>query len=490
MKKRPIPVLFVAMIGTAFVGSGMLSVAQPKSPPVVQSVVPSSNISLAKGDSTLVTLKGANFIYISSAQLIRADAQAKLAAASPLQRTFPPKVSLTGVRTPTSLGLLLEAPASAPDGLYVLRLLAGGEAFDVPAEILKVNIIWGRPQITDYVPRQAPVGSTVTVRGKYFGDPSQPEKTQCLIRAGRAGETLREVAAEAVSFSPAELKVRVPDFANYGNFAVVTPGGRSPASSSLVFDPLYFHAFPPELFRSTGTLGVMKFWESQFVFANGDKNSVFIPSSAMRASGFPEAYYFDFPPYEKLVNLVIGSTKIRVRLNGTNRSLLTESLRTTNLDMLVDGIYLKVAAVFESQGVEFVGEYETQDILSKKITWHKFLDINIDNLTVYAALTPAFPSARDVMIQNVITSSTFNAGFVVLDTNISVDQTPIKDYIKSELEASLRNYFLSESFKSAFGPILGGFVQTLFGGANVHIIDVARADDGGMKLIGSTRWVR
>lgn len=371
-----------------------------------------------------------------------------------------------------------------------MRLIAGGTAFDVPQEILKIGVVWGRPQITDYVPRQPPVGEIVTIRGKYLGDPAQLDKCQCLIRAGRVGETVREVVAETVSFSPTEWRVRVPDWAIYGNFKIVTPGGTSWTPSGLAFDPIYLHIFPLDLFRETGTLGTLRFKESRFTFADGIQNSAYFPSSAMRAMGFQDAYYLTFPPYEKPVDLIVASTKYRIRLSGANRRSATESLGTTSLDMAVEGKALKVTAAFESDGIEFVGEYETRDILSGKIYWKKFLNINIDNLSIGVALTPYFLTPSQLVIQNAVATSSFNSGFVVLDTNISVDQTPIKDYIKRELETSLRNYFLSEDFRNAFLPILGGYVRSLFSGARVNFIDVYAASEGGMKLVGTTRLVR
>ena len=487
---KPVPVLVFATAALALCAGAAPAVAQPKSAPEVQSVVPSSNVVLAKGDATLITLKGANFVYVSAVELVRFDARSNPATVSPLPRAFPPKVSLTGTRTATSLGLRLEAPSSAPEGSYALRLIAGGTAFDVPQEILKIGVVWGRPQITDYVPRQTPIGEIVTIRGKYLGDPAQLDKCQCLIRAGRVGETVREVVAETVSFSPTEWRVRVPDWAIYGNFRIVTPGGTSSTPSGLAFDPLYLHIFPPDLFRETGALGILRFQESQFIFADGTQNSAFFPSGAMKGMGFQPAFYFTFPPYEKPVNLVVASTKYRIRLSGTDRRSITESLRTTSLDMAVDGTALKVTAAFESNGIEFVGEYETQDILSGKIYWKKFLNINIDNLNINVALTPSFLTASQMVIQNAVATSSFNPGFVVLDFNISVDQTPIKDHIKRELETSLRNYFLSEDFRNAFLPILGGHVRSIFGGARVNFIDVYAASAGGMKLVGTTRLVR
>jgi hypothetical protein len=299
------------------------------------------------------------------------------------------------------------------------------------------------------------------------------------------------VAAEIVSFSSTEVKVKVPDGAIYDNWAISSPGGGGYIPAGLFFDPLYIRTFPPNLFQADGTLGVLHFYDSQFIFADGPQNSVFIPSSAMRGMGFPEIYAFTFVPYEKYVNLLIGSTKIRVRLNGTNRRSHAESLQSTSLGMSVDGTTLKVDVKFESEGVEFFGEYETQDILSKMITWHRFLDVNIDNLSLTAVLTPSFFTAQDVRIQNVTVSSSFAPGFVVLDQNISVDNSPIKDYIKSEIEASLRNYLMSDAFRLAFLPIFGRQVQTLFQGSpRMSFIEVGRADDGGMKLTGSTRTVR
>jgi len=472
-------------------GLGLTAVAQPKSPPQVTAVSPVSNVSLAKGGSILLTLVGSNFVFVSSAEMVRADAPVKVSTVPPLRSTPGVKVTLTGVRSPTLLGILLEAPLSATDGLYILRLLAGGEAFDVPQGVFRVNVSWGRPQLADCIPRQAPIGTVVTVRGKYFGDPAHPDGTQVLGYVRQPGQPARKVAFELISLSTTEAKVRISDNAVYAQWDVVSPGGPAWEYPIVNFDPLYIRTFPPNLFQADGTLGVLHFYDSQFIFADGTQNSVFISSSAMRGMGFPEIYAFTFTPYEKYVNLFIGSTKIRVRLNGTNRRSHAESLQSTSLGMTVDGTALKVDVKFESEGVEFFGEYETQDILSKKITWHRFLDVNIDNLSLTAALTPTFFTAQDVRIQSVTVSSSFAPGFVVLDQNISVDNTPIKDYIKSELEASLRNYLMSDDFRLAFLPIFSGQVQTLFQGSPpMSFIEVGRASDGGMKLTGSTRPFR
>ena len=471
-------------------GLGLTAVAQPKSPPEVRSVLPFANVLLAKGASVIITLQGANLNYVTSARMVRAGVAVKTAVVTPSRPAPAVKVSLFGAQTSTTLGLLVEAPWSAPDELYVLRLSAGGEEFAVPKEVLYVKVYWPFSHINDWTPRQGPIGSIVTIRGKDFGDPSQPDLTHALIRAGHVGETVRDVQAEIVSFSPTEVKVKVPDGAIYDNWAISSPGGGGYVPSGLFFDPLYIRTLPRNLFQEGGTLGFLHFFESQFIFADGSQNSAFLPSSAMRAVGFEDRYLFNFPLYEKRVDFLIGSTKIRVRLNGANRLNPSESLDSTTLGLVVDGTAIKVDIKFESQGTEFVGEYETQDIFSKKITWHKFLDINIDNLALTATLTPTFLSPRDVRIQSVTASSSFTPGFVILDTNFSVDQTPIKDFIKSEIEKSLGNFLLSDYFQGTFLSVLGGHVQSLFQGDRVNIIDVERADDGGMKLVGSSRTVR
>ncbi len=486
--RKSISAVFAALSVATFLGAVSPADAQPKSPPQVTGVYPSSLLGLNKGDPRLITLYGSNFIYVSSVELLPSDAPAKEVAASPLRPAPGVKASLTGNRTPTTLGLLLEAPFAAPEGLYFLRLWAGGEAFDVPATTLKVTVGWGRPQILDCVPRQAPIGAVVTLKGKYFGDPARPERTQFLAWTQRPGVPANWTAAETVSLSPKEAKVRVPDLAVYARWDCITPGGRAWEFPVINFDPLYIRTLPPDLFQPGGALGILHFSESQFIFADGTQNSVFIPSSAMRGMGFPEIYIFTFPPYEKYINLLIGSTKIRVRLNGSNRRLQRESLHSTALNMAVAGPKLKVDIQFESEGVEFIGEYETQDILSKQITWHKFLDVNIDNLALTAELTPLLLSAQGAMIQSVTVSSSFVPGFVILDQNISVDNTPIKDYIKSELEASLKNYLMSGNFQGSFLPIFGNLTQSLFlGSPRMNVIEVAGADNGGMKLTGSTR---
>ena len=477
-----------------FCTTGLPAIAQPKSPPVVQSVLPASNIGLSKGDSKILTLQGSNFIYVSSVEMVLegTPAAAKAVAAAPTRAPSGLKASLTWNRTPTSLGILVEAPFTAPDGIYLLRLWAGGEAFDVSRELLRVTVAWARAQILDCIPRRAEVGAIITLKGKYLGDPARPSLSRFLTAVRPPGQfASRRIAAEIVALSSKEVQVRVPDSALYAQWTAETPAGPDWGFPSLPFDPLYIRTFPQNLFQKGGTLESVRFYESQFIFADGPKNSVFLPSSAMRGLGFPEIYLFDFPVYERPVNLLIGSTKYRVRLNGSNRSRWAESLQSTTLGLTVAGTAIKVDIAFESEGVEFVAEYETQDVFSKKITWHKFLDINIDNLSLSAAMTPQFISLRDVRMQSVTVSSSFAPGFVVLDQNISVDNSPIKDFIKTELEKSLSAYLLSDAFRTSFLAILSGQLQTLFLGCPyLNVIDVSVADDGGMKLTGSTRPAR
>lgn len=490
---KPVHALAVFTSVMAVLASAPSAVAQPKSPPVVQSVLPAANVGLSKGDSRILTLQGSNFIYVSSVEMVLegASVPAKVTPTLPLRPPPGIKASLTGSRTPTSLGVLIEAPFAAPDGVYLLRLWAGGEAFDFAREVLRVNVAWAKAQILDCQPRKGPVGSVVQLKGKYFGDPAQPDKTKFLIPVVQPNGLIGNGPMEKLSMSTTEATVRIPERAVYGILDAETPAGYSWRTPAIYFDPLYIRSLPPNLFKPEGTLGVLHFYESQFIFADGAQNSVFLPSSAMRGMGFPEIYTFTFPPYEKTINLVVGSVKYRVRLNGANRRSRAESLASTALGMAVDGATLKIDIAFESDGVEFVGEYETQDILSKKITWHRFLDIHIDNLALTAVLTPYFFTAQELRLQSVNVSSTFVPGFVILDRTISVDNTPIKDFIKSEVEASLRNYLLSDAFRLSFLSVLNNMVQTLFAGCpRLNVIEISRADDGGMKLAGSTRLAR
>lgn len=489
--KKPVPVLVVALTSSVLWGAGSPAVVQPKSPPVVTGVSPTSILSLAKGSPTPITLYGSNFIYVSSAEMIRSDAPARVGATAFPRPVVGVKASLTGSRTPTTLGLFLEAPFNAPDGLYFLRLWAGGEAFDVPLERFKASVSWGRPLVLSCSPTKAAVGSVVTVLGRHFGDPAQPDRTQVLGWVRPAGQNAHQAPFELLSLTSTEANVRIPDWAVYGTWDVITPGGNVGLFTPVSFDPLYVRTFPPNLFQPDGTLGSVRFYESQFIFSDGIDNSVFLPSSAMRGLGFQDRYSFSFPAYEKPVNLVVGSTKYRVRLNGSNRSSGAESLRSTSLGMTVTGKEIIVDVEFESAGVEFVAEYETQDIISKKIYWKKFLNINIDNLALTAGLTPQFLNLRDVLVQSVAVTSSFTPGFVVLDQTISVDNSPIKDFIKTELEKSLSAYLLSDAFRTSFLRILSGQTQMIFRDCPwLNVIDVSAADDGGMKLTGSTRPVR
>jgi hypothetical protein len=119
--KKSIPAVFIVLAGAAFLGSTSSAVAQPKSPPEVRSVLPFSNILLAKGASVIITLQGANFVYVSSARLVREGESLKTTAMAPSRLGRGVNVSLFGPRTATTLGLFVEAPWSTPDELYVLR---------------------------------------------------------------------------------------------------------------------------------------------------------------------------------------------------------------------------------------------------------------------------------------------------------------------------------------------------------------------------------
>jgi len=442
----------------------------------VQSASPAS-LNLERGGSATVTLQGAGLYNITRVQLMFDE---KIPAAGV-------SASLDGRPMGGSCSVTLRATWDAKEGSdFYLRLLAGGEYVYIPTTILKVAVVWPKPKITSF-PGKAPVGSVISIQGTGLGDYNQPDRTKVVISCD-FWYYLRPLYAELISVSPVEVKARVPNGAYYSPAAIVTPGGYAYAPGR--FEPQYIQHFAPDVFQPFGTLGsILHFTESWFAIAHGDNNSAFNPSSAMLGLGFQQIF-FTFPPYERRINLLVGSTTFRVRVNGSNRLNASESIRTTSFNVIVNGMSFVIYANFESYGTEFVGEYETQDIFSKKISWNHCLDLNIDNLKVSATMPitsdPAY-YPNQIRFGEIKISIEFSANFSVLGSPpFTIDQTPIKDYLQAEIEREAYKTFNSDGFKGMFNSFMNTYLRNLYQGTRVHTIQVQAAGDGGLDWVGLT----
>jgi hypothetical protein len=452
----------------------------------VQSATP-ADLKLEKGGSATVTLSGTGLGAVTSAQLLVSERMAMDGVGAeivPLPR--PPTPSTTAL----TIRLSARWDAKEGDG-FMLRIVAGGQSVIVPASILKVAVVWPRPQITDS-PAEADVGSVITLRGSGLGHAGQSDKTKVVISFGRTHD-INPVQGEPQSVTPTELKVRVPNGAYYSRVAVLTPGGQVYTSRWL--QPLYIRNFPPDIFQPTGLLGsALRISDSFFAFANGNLNSAFNPSSPMIGLGAAQVP-FTFPPKDQRIDLIVGSTIFRVRLKGANRLSAAESLRTTSFGVTVNRTEVVISLTFESDGTEFVGEYETQDILTKKIYWKHCLNLEIDSLKITATL----PILTDEKLLNspwqflgfggIKASASFTPRFSILGTPpFTIGEGPIKDFIKAEAERQVTNSLNDQGFKDMFNSYLTTYVRGVYQGTPVVKVKARAASNGGLDWVGRTNY--
>jgi len=405
-------------------------------------------------------------------------------------------------------GVKLRATSTAKsDCCYALRLIANKEMIDVPESLFRIQVLtlspvqdpiqddlqtvemdtelWMGPEIS-YCPEQGDVGSVIEIRGKSLGAPSMPEKTKVVLSYDYRVDN-NPVEGELVSVSYNSLRVRVPSGVKKRNPYVITPGGQARAPNT--FNPLYKRHWSPNIFTPQGTLGSLThIYECRFVFAHGNKNSAFFPSNELLTLGM-SPFYFTYTPYEQRIDLGVASTILRVRVAGTNRLKPSEVLETTSFRMMVNGMSLNINLGFESSGTEFVGEYETQDILTGRIHWKHFMNINIDNLVVDATLQLQNYYPPGLIIASPSVAATFSASFSIFDTpSFNVDRTPIKDFLESEVENNIKTFLNSEGFRVLFGSILSDYVKQTYQRTPVVTFKGVRASDGGITFIGYTTY--
>jgi len=390
---------------------------------------------------------------------------------------------------------------------YSLRLIANKEMIDVPESLLRIQVkslathqdqiqsdhqmaeidqeLWMGPEIT-YCPEQGDVGSVIEIRGRGLGNPNMPEKTKVVLSYDYRVDN-NAVEGELISVNYNSLRVRVPSGVKKRMPYVITPGGQS--RSPNAFDPLYKRHWSQNIFTAQGTLGSLThIYESRFVFAHGNNNSAFFPSNELITLGM-NPYYFTYIPYQQRIDLLVGSTILRVRVAGSNRLKPSEVLETNSFRMLVDGKSLKIRLGFESSGTEFKGEYETQDVLTGKIHWKHFMNININNLVVNMTLQIQNQFPYRLLVSAPQVSSSFSASFSIFDSpSFDVDETPIKDFIQSELEKNVRSFLNSDGFRVFFGSLITKQVKDSFNRTPVVAFKAVAANDGGLTFIGYTTY--
>lgn len=450
----------------------------------VQSATPTA-LRLEKGGSATLTLQGTGLGAITGAALTTTG---KLAVNGVTATVLPLPPALTASRTLESRTLKLTARWDAPEGEgYRLQVVANGQVTILPEAILTVTVVWPRPQVSS-CPAAAPVGSVISIRGTGFGHAGERDRTKVVL-SYLVTYNVDTFYGEIVSLTPTEIKVRVPRGARHSKPAVVTPGGVAYAPAT--FAPQYISHFTPDSFQPAGQWGsVLHLTESYFALAHGTNNSMFNPSSAMSLLGFPQVP-FTFPPRDQRIDLAVASTIFRVRLKGTNRLSATESLRTTAFGVTLSGTDIVINLAFEKEGTEFIGEYETQDVLSGKIYWKHCLNLEADDLKVSVTLpistTKTWLRYQFVSIGAIKASASFNSRFSVLGSPpFPIPEGPILDYVKTDAERSIGNALNSDFFKKKLNEALTASVRMLFQGSPVVSVQAQKAADGGLDFVGYT----
>lgn len=480
MKNRIVAVIGILALAASSLAA-QIRTAEPL-PLAVQSATP-ADLKLEKGGSATVTLSGTGLRAVTSAQLVANERT----AVSGVKAEVSPLPSAPGTSV-TSIRVRLSAQWDAKEGGdFLLRLVAGDKSLIVPLSLLKAAVVWPQPRITS-CPEEAAAGSVITLRGTGLGHGRESDRTKVVVSFTNT-HTVNPVYGEVQSVAPTEIKVRVPSGARTSRVAVVTPGGHSYSSRPLRV--LYIQHFSPDIFQLTGTLGsLLHISESFFALAHGDRNSAFNPSSAMSKFG-AQQLLFTYPPRDERVDLVVGSTIFRVRLKGTNRMSAADSLRTTSFGVRVDRTNLVIDLVFEKDGTEFIGEYETQDILTKRIHWKHCLNLEADDLKVTITL-PFDTSTRllsgifsgGLKFGEIKASASFTPRFSVLGSPpFTIEEGPIREDIKKQTERDLNAALNSQGFKDMFNGFLTTYIRGLYQGTPVTLIKVQEASDGGLDWI-------
>lgn len=360
--------------------------------------------------------------------------------------------------------------------------------------------LWVKPEITS-CPESAPVGSIIRIEGKGLGDPDRPDETLVLFplpnslrltdeNNARLGQIISISNGRSGTFSG--LEVKVPLGAVTQKIAVKTPGGDTWCDS--YFTPLYIAHFSSDIFTSTGQLNYLHLYDSRITIASGENNSRFFVSPEMKALGFMDNV-FTFPVYEEMVDALLFSTKVRVRIPGANRLFQDTTIHSSSVSAAIDGTSIVLDIAFESDGAEFIGEYETQDMVTRKIYWKHFMDIDIDNFTITAtipleAVAPPSNYGRErykVTTGDITVSTDFELRFKILEAiSFDVNTSEMGEFVKSAANEVIGEYLNGPTFKEELNSFITDYVKGLFVSDTIKRIELKTADDGGMDIIGLT----
>ena len=406
------------------------------------------------------TFPPATSLKIKQALVAPTKPPAKAAGNAKL-RTVPPPIRVPATPTPALVG-----PAS-PLGDWAVR--AGTDAD-----------IWTEPRI-DSVPPQGRASEPIEITGRGLGVPSEPRRTQVLFYGGRLRP---RVEGDVLSASYRSVQVEVPRGAVTGRVQVTTPGGQS--ESATDFEPVYLLHYPPDVFAPGGGLGFMHFYDSVLVLAHGQYNSLFQVSSEMQVMGFDDQY-FTMAAYEQRIDAVLIKTTLRVRIPGSNRSDRGKVIRSHPLTFTVDGTNVVIAANFESEGWEYIGEYETQDVLTGEIYWKHFMDVDINDLamTVTIPLEAGPNRYLPVVVGEIGGQTTFTTRLAIFDSPpFEVDETPIKTFIQDDVDAKVHATFNSEGFRMSLAAAFSRLIldSPTFQGVPLVRYEVLPARDGGFDI--------
>lgn len=366
------------------------------------------------------------------------------------------------------------SPTPTPALVGLPGPVAGAAVAEIDADL------WREPHIQS-VPPQGRASEAIEIIGRGLGVPSQPERTQVSFYGGQWHP---RVDGDVLSTSYRSVRVDVPRGAVTGTIRVTTPGGV--AESPTRFEPLYLLHYAPDIFTPDGGLGFLHFYDSVLFLAYGSQNSLFQVSGEMQTMGFGDRF-FTMDAYEQKIDAVVIKTTLRVRISGSNRADRSKIMRSHPLAFTVDGTNVVIDAGFESEGWEYVGEYETQDVLTGEIHWKHFMNVDINDLTLEVTIPlGAGPNRYQPLVIGEITGTTsFSTRLSIFDSPpFEVDETPIKAFIQDDVDAKVYATFNSEGFKYALATAFSRLVldSPTFAGVPIARYEVVEARDGGFDI--------
>ena len=385
---------------------------------------------------------------------------------------------------------------AAPDASrnqYILRKRTNNP------ELMVDHNLWRQPHITS-CPASAFVGDVIRIEGRALGDPLQMDKTEVIFPYSQYDSLILRGEITSISSGLSGtfrgLEVIVPRGAVKSRIKVNTPGGLSECPG--LFNPVYLFHLSPDILTPEGQLNYLSVYDSRIMLADGENNSIFNVSEQMKSVLDLEDFIFTFPRYEERVDLLVGSTILRVRIPGsqTGYEHRDKTIRSSAPDVRINGEKVIFNIPFESEGAEFIGEYETQELFTGNIYWKHFMNINIDNLNISMiiplnAITPSryAPYHKyNVELGEVDVSVSFDTSFNIFEMiNFEVNKPSIVELIRSSVAELMKSYIKNSAFKLHFEHFMTAYIKTYFKNEPVHRITINSAEDGGMDIRGFTR---